>query len=155
MRQAVIMARLRALRSFAAVAVLAFEQHRLGRRESQIQAEFLASQLGAENVIGSALQTPIVEHDISVAFGRLSKTETGARCTLIMEEVPYGRVRQRGMREQNLFCGKHAGIVFIDRRTRAEERHLEAERLVLAGIEPTRDVPPLHAKRGMRAMVGG
>src|SRR5580704_11215293 len=59
------------------------------------------------------------------------------------------------MREQNLLGGKSARIVFIDCGARAEERHLETERVASAGIEPSGDVPPLGAKFGMRAMVGG
>src|SRR5258705_5203646 len=58
------------------------------------------------------------------------------------------------MREQHLLGGKRAWILLIDRGTRAEKRHLKAERFAVAGVEPAGDVPPFAAKFGMSAVIG-
>src|SRR5207253_3403917 len=81
------------------------------------------------------------------------KAEAGARCALIMTKPSVVRVGDRGMREYKLARRKCARVCLRHARAVAEKSHLDAEVAAARVLNPSGDVPPFAAKRGVSACV--
>src|SRR5258706_4613930 len=97
------------------------------------------------------LEPPVVDpHAGAVGLG-VRQRKTGARGTLVVQQLAELRVGDRGMGKQQLARIERARIGTLLVGTSAKERDLEADR----AVEPAGDVPPLGAKFRVSAMVTG
>ena len=88
-----------------------------------------------------------------VASLRFGEAEAAASSALVVYEATHPRISDRRMREVELTRRESVGDAFGDAGTDAKERHLKAEGHVRVRRKPSRDVPPLDAVLGMRAVI--
>src|SRR6266571_8231240 len=152
MRKAVVVARLRRVRPFAAEAALALEQHRLFRIETEAVAEIARRDLRRVLAPG-LLERPVFDRDLGAALLGTGEPEACARGALVVQQPTGRRIGERGMREEQLPRREAAGKVLGDARPVAKKSDLHAEFPAARRLEPAGDVPPFAAELRMAAVV--
>src|SRR5712691_882342 len=152
MRKAVVVARLRRVRPFAAEAALALEQHRLFRIEPEPVAEIARRDLRRVAAPGLR-ERPVFDRDLGAALFGLGEPEPRARGALIVQQPTGRRIGERRVRKEQLPRRKPARNIFGDARPVAKKSDLHAELPAAGRLEPARDVPPFAAELRMAAVV--
>src|SRR5258706_4140007 len=152
MRNAVVVARLRRVRPFAAEAALALEQHRLFRIEPEAVVEIARRDLRHVAAPG-LLERPVFDRDLGAALFGLGEPEPRARGALIVQQPRGRRIGERRMREEQLPRREPARKVFGDTRPVAKKSDLHAELFAAGRFEPASDVPPFAAELRVAAVV--
>src|SRR6266849_3634895 len=152
MRNAVVVARLRRVRPFAAEAALALEQHRLFRLEPEPVAEIARRDLRRVAAPG-LLERPVFDHDLGAALFGLGEPEPRARGALIVQQPCGERIGERRMREEQLPRREPAWNIFCNARPVAKKSDLHSELPAAGRLEPAGDVPPFAAELRMAAVV--
>ena len=104
-----------------------------------------------------ARERPAVDGQCGVVARGARQPEAGASGALRVHEAAVFGLGQRGVREQQLRGREATRVGRVVAGARAEERHLHAQRLAapvaVEAAQPAGEVPPLRAKRRMRAVV--
>src|SRR6266508_473535 len=152
MGQAVVVARLRRVRPFAAEAALALEHHRMFRLEPERVFEIARRDLRGVAAPG-LLERPVFDRDLGAALFGPGEPEPRARGALVVQQPSSRRIGERRMREEQLPRCEPARNVFGDARPVAKKSDLHAELLAAGRLEPAGDVPPFAAELRMAAVV--
>src|SRR3989449_4560041 len=152
MRKAVVVARLRRVRTFAAEAALALEQHRLFRIEPEPIAEIARRDLHRVAAPGLP-QRPVFDRDLGAALFGLGEPQARARGALIVQQRCGERIGERRVREEQLPRREPALNIFRNARPVAKKSDLHAELPAAGRLEPAGDVPPFAAELRMAAVV--
>jgi hypothetical protein len=152
LRQAVVVAGREWTGALATESPLALQQRRLHAVEVEAHHEVVALHDGVI-AIPVLANRPVVEPHVGESLACVRQIEPGPRRALGVPQAADGRIRDRRVPEQDLPRRKPARIRFAQARPHAKKRDLEADRLGVLVLDPTRHVPPLDAEIGMRALV--
>src|SRR6185312_9910370 len=100
-------------------------------------------------------EPPISDSNIRIIRRSFRQAESFTIKPLLMQQFALRRIGNCGVSEQDLFRRKCARIVLRNAGPGAEEGHLKSDWGTVRPLKPARDVPPLVAERGMRAVILG
>src|SRR5690606_7098635 len=152
LRQAVVVARVARIRALLTEAVVALKNRRLHGTELELDRKVRRRNRRALDFPLLA-QRPLVDAHIEPPLRCLRQPETCTGRPLGAQQTTAHRIADRGMPKEPLSRGEARRIPLVDSRSIAEERHLKTALDALSIGEPTRDIPPLGAKRGMTAFI--